>query len=76
MFLQTYLLSLQTMKDVFSLMITKKQLLITPISIGFGLGSGFMYSEMTRAFSSCVLGVSQVRFNRKSNFNTLIFIHL
>lgn len=56
-------LMVKSVKDIFTHLIRPKQLLIVPITIYDGLMAGFVFSELTRAYSSCVLGVSTVGIN-------------
>nr|XP_026692338.1 UNC93-like protein isoform X2 [Ciona intestinalis] len=53
-------LVIQTMKDTIKQLTMMRQVLIIPLSIYLGMFCGFSISELTRAWTSCILGVSQV----------------
>ena len=56
-------MSYETTKDMFATLINPYQLLIiSPYSIYLGLNLGFVLSEATRAYASCILGVNLVSF--------------
>lgn len=50
----------KSVKDFAKHFFQTRQLLIFPICLYDGLMMGFVFSELTRAFSSCVLGVAMV----------------
>ncbi|XP_039252684.2 protein unc-93 homolog A-like [Styela clava] len=52
--------TISTLKDVVKHIINLKQLLMTPIILYTGLTYGFLTSELTRSYSSCVFGVASV----------------
>lgn len=52
--------TLSTLKDVGKQIVCLKQLLVTPLIIYVGLSFGFLTSELTRSYSSCVFGVASV----------------
>uniref|UniRef100_F6Z5A7 Protein unc-93 homolog A n=1 Tax=Ciona intestinalis TaxID=7719 RepID=F6Z5A7_CIOIN len=49
-----------TMAAMLKHMVNPKQLLITPFALYSGLYMAFKFSELPRAYSSCMLGVTQV----------------
>ncbi|XP_039253326.2 UNC93-like protein [Styela clava] len=48
------------LKDLGTQLLRQQQLLIIPITFYVGLTQAYVFSELTRAFSSCVVGVSMV----------------
>nr|XP_039248658.1 protein unc-93 homolog A-like [Styela clava] len=55
-------LVLNTFKTTFNHVCSKYQLLITPLTICYGFHVSFIMGELTRAYTSCILGVEQVGF--------------
>ncbi|XP_039257648.2 protein unc-93 homolog A-like [Styela clava] len=51
---------LATLKATMKHTISLKQILLFPMLLHYGLFLAFVYSEMNRAFSSCILGVEMV----------------
>nr|XP_039273579.1 UNC93-like protein [Styela clava] len=51
---------IEALKDLGKQMLKTSQLLLIPITFYLGLTQGFIFSELTRAFSSCVVGVEMV----------------
>ena len=51
---------LTSVKMTFKHLISVKQLLLTPLAVYVGLFQAYSYSEVTRAFVSCMRGVDQV----------------
>nr|XP_004226179.3 protein unc-93 homolog A-like [Ciona intestinalis] len=49
----------RTLKAAMKQLLDPRQLLITPITLYSGLYMSFMFAEMPRAYSSCMLGVTQ-----------------
>ena len=63
------MMSYKATKDMLVVLLNPHQLLIiTPYSIYLGLNLGFVISEATRAYASCILGVNSVSYVRVLNF--------
>lgn len=66
---------INTIKSVGRQIIKPKQLLLIPITIYDGLLLGFVFSDLTRAYSSCVMGFANVSFQEYLYVIHLTFIH-
>ena len=59
--MQILLISFNASKETFLQFFAPKHFFfVMPYAIYLGLNSGFVLSEVTRSFASCILGVNQV----------------
>jgi len=65
-----------TMKDTLSHFLSVNQMLILIPATYFGLLFGFIYSDVTRAYVSCVQGVEMVSLTNICKLQLLQTIHL